>query len=249
MRHDPSPRPTISKTVPSPVAETLAVVLLAATLLWAVARPRRMAGGGLRCPSSGLARARGSAAAETGRLRSVGPRPDHRLSRRGSVLADMCARYGLFRAAGAWLAIGSRGRPLALLALVFTVASVVTAVLSLDATVVLLTPAVLSTVARLRLRAKPHAYACTHLANFGLVAPAGLESHQSVGISREWYELRPLRGHHGPAFGSSPSRSSGSCCGVSSPPISSGTARPESQHPRSRSSRVACWRSPLSGSS
>ena len=41
----------------------------------------------------------------------------------------------------------------------------VTAVLGLDATVVLLTPVVLTTVARLRLRAKPHAYACTHLAN------------------------------------------------------------------------------------
>jgi arsenical pump membrane protein len=63
------------------------------------------------------------------------------------------------------MASGSRGKPVRLLALVFAVASVVTAVLSLDATVVLLTPVVLTTVARLRLRAKPHAYACTHLAN------------------------------------------------------------------------------------
>jgi arsenical pump membrane protein len=63
------------------------------------------------------------------------------------------------------MATGSRGRPVALLALVFVVASVVTAVLGLDATVLLLTPVVLTTVARLRLRAKPHAYACTHLAN------------------------------------------------------------------------------------
>jgi arsenical pump membrane protein len=38
-------------------------------------------------------------------------------------------------------------------------------VLSLDATVVLLTPVVFGTAARLRLRAKPHVYACTHLAN------------------------------------------------------------------------------------
>jgi arsenical pump membrane protein len=52
-----------------------------------------------------------------------------------------------------------------LLALVFAAASVVTAVLSLDATVVLLTPVVFATVARLHLRAKPHVYACTHLAN------------------------------------------------------------------------------------
>ena len=47
----------------------------------------------------------------------------------------------------------------------FAVASTVTAVLSLDATVVLLTPVVFATVAQLRLRSKPHVYACTHLAN------------------------------------------------------------------------------------
>ena len=81
------------------------------------------------------------------------------------VLADMADRYGLFEASAAWMASGSRGKPVALLALVFAVAAVVTAVLSLDATVVLLTPAVLTAVARLGLRAKPHAYACTHLAN------------------------------------------------------------------------------------
>jgi arsenical pump membrane protein len=38
-------------------------------------------------------------------------------------------------------------------------------VLSLDATVVLLTPVVFATAAGLRLRPKPHVYACTHLAN------------------------------------------------------------------------------------
>ena len=48
---------------------------------------------------------------------------------------------------------------------VFVVASLVTAVLSLDATVVLLTPVVFATADRLGVRAKPHVYACTHLAN------------------------------------------------------------------------------------
>jgi len=38
-------------------------------------------------------------------------------------------------------------------------------VLSLDATVVLLTPVVFATAARLEVRARPHVYACTHLAN------------------------------------------------------------------------------------
>jgi len=42
---------------------------------------------------------------------------------------------------------------------------VTTAVLSLDATVVLLTPVVLATAAGLGVRARPHAYACAHLAN------------------------------------------------------------------------------------
>ena len=47
----------------------------------------------------------------------------------------------------------------------FAVAAVTTAVLSLDATVVLLTPVVFATAARLDVRARPHVYACTHLAN------------------------------------------------------------------------------------
>jgi Na+/H+ antiporter NhaD/arsenite permease-like protein len=48
---------------------------------------------------------------------------------------------------------------------VFAAASAITAVLSLDATVVLLTPVVYSTSAQLGARPKPHVYACTHLAN------------------------------------------------------------------------------------
>ena len=41
----------------------------------------------------------------------------------------------------------------------------VTAALSLDATVVLLTPVVLVTANGVGARARPHLYACTHLAN------------------------------------------------------------------------------------
>jgi arsenical pump membrane protein len=48
---------------------------------------------------------------------------------------------------------------------VFGIAIGVTAVLSLDATVVLLTPVVFATTSRLRISARPHVYACTHLAN------------------------------------------------------------------------------------
>jgi arsenical pump membrane protein len=52
-----------------------------------------------------------------------------------------------------------------LLASVFAIAATVTAVLSLDATVVLLTPVVLATARTLAVPARPHAYATAHLAN------------------------------------------------------------------------------------
>jgi arsenical pump membrane protein len=83
------------------------------------------------------------------------------------VLAKLCADEGLFSAAGAWMARGCRGRPRRLLVFVFAVGAVVTAVLSLDATVVLLTPVVFATAARVGARPRPHVYACTHLANSG----------------------------------------------------------------------------------
>ena len=81
------------------------------------------------------------------------------------VLAEGCRREGLFDAMGGLMATGARGSPRRLLALVFLVASAVTAVLSLDATVVLLTPIVFATAARLRTSPRPHVYACSHLAN------------------------------------------------------------------------------------
>ena len=72
---------------------------------------------------------------------------------------------GLFAAAGDAMARASRGSPRRLLVGVFAVASVITAALSLDATVVLLTPVVFATAYRIGVRPKPHVYACTHLAN------------------------------------------------------------------------------------
>ncbi len=49
--------------------------------------------------------------------------------------------------------------------MVFLAAAGTTAVLSLDATIVLLTPIVFATAARLPTSARPHVYACSHLAN------------------------------------------------------------------------------------
>jgi arsenical pump membrane protein len=83
------------------------------------------------------------------------------------VLGQLCQVEGLFSAAGARLARWSRRDPVRLLTGTFVLASVTTAVLSLDTTVVLLTPVVHDTTTRLRLRPRPAAYACTHLANSG----------------------------------------------------------------------------------
>jgi arsenical pump membrane protein len=82
------------------------------------------------------------------------------------VLARRCDEEGLFRAFGTWMA-RSAGHPRRLLTQVFAMAAVTTAVLSLDATIVLLTPVVFATAARLDARPKPHVYACTHLSNTG----------------------------------------------------------------------------------
>ncbi|MFT4225224.1 SLC13 family permease [Micropruina sp.] len=83
------------------------------------------------------------------------------------VISELCDADGLFRYAGALMAAKSRGDAQRLLVFVFILAAVVTAVLSLDATVVLLTPVVFATASRMGVRPKPHAYACTHLANAG----------------------------------------------------------------------------------
>jgi arsenical pump membrane protein len=80
------------------------------------------------------------------------------------VLAKLCDDEGLFEAAGAAIARvpgGSHG----LLRQVVVIAATITAVLSLDATVVLLTPVVLAAVRRLRTPVRPYAYATAHLAN------------------------------------------------------------------------------------
>ena len=81
------------------------------------------------------------------------------------VLAHFCDVEGLFQACGAWMARRAAGSPVRLLTAVFVLASAITAVLSLDATVVLLTPVVFATAARAGVRARPHLYACAHLSN------------------------------------------------------------------------------------
>jgi arsenical pump membrane protein len=81
------------------------------------------------------------------------------------VVADVCARAGVFVAAAHLVRMVSRGKAVRLLGGVFVVAATVTAVLSLDATVVLLTPVVVGGAVALGTSSRPGAYACLRMAN------------------------------------------------------------------------------------
>jgi arsenical pump membrane protein len=151
--------------VPEALALTVALVVLAATLAVAVVRPPYLseavaatAGAVVLVALGAVGLSRAGVA-----LRDLGPTVGFLAAL--LLIADGCRRERLFEALGTVMARGSRGSPRRLLAFVFAIAAAVTAVLSLDATVVLLTPVVFATAARMRTSPKPHVYACSHLAN------------------------------------------------------------------------------------
>jgi arsenical pump membrane protein len=147
------------------LSQVLAVAALVAAVVVAVARPFGVPEAAGAVPAAALVVATGAlpAAQALDEVRRLAPT----VAFLGAVLvlADLADRAGLFAAAGARLVAVSRGAPVPFLRLVFGVGAAVTAVLSLDATVVLLTPVVLLAAARSRLRPAPHVYACGHLAN------------------------------------------------------------------------------------
>jgi arsenical pump membrane protein len=147
------------------VGETVSLIALLAVLAWAVTRPRGWPEAVAAVPAAVILIAAGAipAGQAADEARRLGPVIGFLAAI--LVLAHLCEQDGLFRACGDWMARASAGSPRRLLAQVFLIASVTTAVLSLDATVVLLTPVVFATAARLEARARPHVYACTHLAN------------------------------------------------------------------------------------
>jgi arsenical pump membrane protein len=81
------------------------------------------------------------------------------------LLSHLADREGLFTWAAAMTAQRAGSSAGGLLARVVVLSAVVTAVLSLDATVVLLAPVVVATAAHMRVSPLPHAYAAGHLAN------------------------------------------------------------------------------------
>jgi len=140
-------------------------VLLAALLLTAITRPRWLPEAAVAVPAALIVMLTGALPVQQAESEARLLLPVLAFLGAVLVIGHFCQRGGLFSAAGARLARASRGSPVRLLGGVFGLASVTTAVLSLDTTVVLLTPVVHDTAVRLRVRPKPHVYACTHLAN------------------------------------------------------------------------------------
>jgi arsenical pump membrane protein len=170
------------------VSLAAALLALVATLAAAIARPRLAPDWAVAAAGAALLVVTGVLSLDDARDAASDLGPTLGFLAALLVLAEGCRRAGLFEALGAAMAGGARGNPRRLLAMVFLVAAGTTAVLSLDATVLLLTPVVFATAGRLRTSARPHVYACSHLANSAsLLLPVSnltnLLAFQASGVS------------------------------------------------------------------
>ncbi|WP_418960551.1 SLC13 family permease [Streptomyces tritici] len=147
------------------VLEFLSVAALVVVLVCAVVRPFRWPEAAFAVPAAALVVVAGAIPMADVRDEAARLGPVIGFLAAVLVLAKLCDDEGLFHACGTWMARWSRHRPRRLLGAVFALASAITAALSLDATVVLLTPVVFATAARMGARPKPHVYASAHLSN------------------------------------------------------------------------------------
>jgi arsenical pump membrane protein len=146
-------------------AEIVSLVALGAVLAFAIAQPRGWPEAVTAVPVAALLVLLNvvSPSAALAQIRALGPVIGFLAAI--LVIAHLADHAGVFQWLGGRMAALSRGEPRRLLRNVFLVAALTTAVLSLDATVVLLTPVVFLTATSLGLSPRPHVYASGHLAN------------------------------------------------------------------------------------
>ena len=146
-------------------ATVLSVALVAAVMVFAVVRPRGLPEIAAALPAAVIAVAAGLVSWPAARSAVADMAPTVGFLAAILVLAHLADAMGVFAWIAHQLRRGSRGSPTRLLSLVFVAASATTAILSLDATVVLLTPVVIATAQALRMDPRPHSYASAHLSN------------------------------------------------------------------------------------
>ena len=133
------------------------------------------------------------------------------------VVAEVCAAEGVFAAVGSLVGRAGRGSPRRMLLLTFVAAPVTTAALSLDATVVLLTPVVAAPRRPAAVSPRPMVHACARLANSAsLLLPVSNLTNLLALPSLPDAVVRRLRRAHGAGRGWRCSRWSTSVTGCSS---------------------------------
>jgi arsenical pump membrane protein len=147
------------------VHETLALVALVALLFVVVRAPSWLPEVAVAVPAVGvlLASHAVSQAQARSEVQRLGPVVGFLAA--VLVIAQCCDGEGVFHALGALMAKAGRQSASRLLLAVVALASVTTALLSLDTTVVLLTPVVVATVRTVKAPPRPQLYATAHLAN------------------------------------------------------------------------------------
>ncbi|RVW05579.1 SLC13 family permease [Rhodococcus xishaensis] len=143
----------------------VAVMLVAAVLVFAIVRPRGLPEIVVAGPAAAIALAIGLVTPGQAWDEITELLPTVGFLAAILVLAHFVDALGVFTWVASVLTRTGGGNPRRLLTLVFVVAAVTTAVLSLDATVVLLTPVVIRAARALRMQVRPHAYATAHLSN------------------------------------------------------------------------------------
>lgn len=152
-------------TVPVDAGPVVAAALVAAVLIFAIVRPRGLPEVVAAAPAAALVLLLGLVTVDEARQQVLELLPTVVFLAFILILAHLADALGVFAWLSSEMGRSADGNPRRLLVSVFAAAAVTTAVLSLDATVVLLTPAVIGAARALAMPARPHSYATAHLSN------------------------------------------------------------------------------------